>query len=175
MPTIVVLSGNPRPSSTTSAVARSLAEAIARSAPSADIDTLELSDLGSRVLDPAASDVAAARDRVAAADLVIVGSPVYKGSYTGLLKAFIDGYGPRSLAGVAAVPLIVAGSPAHAGIAAHIHLRPLLHEVGAETPLGVFAVLDGDVAAVDDRARLVGEWAAQRAPLTAALLAGGAR
>jgi FMN reductase len=44
--------------------------------------------------------VAAARHRVATARVVVVATPVYKASCTGLLKAFLDGYGPDALADV---------------------------------------------------------------------------
>src|SRR5687768_2988829 len=49
----------------------------------------------------------------ASADIVIVASPTYKASYTGLLKAFLDRYPGRGLAGVNAIPLMTAGDPAH--------------------------------------------------------------
>lgn len=172
MPTIVVLSGNPRPASRTVSVATGMAESLSRFLPTSSLDVIELAEFGSRVLDANDQDIAAARARVADATVLIVASPVYKGSYTGLLKAFMDGYGPRSLEGVIAVPVIVAGSPTHASLAAHVHLRPLLHEVGAETPLGVFTVLDAEIADAVARAEIVAQWTAGRAPLIPVLIAG---
>jgi len=54
----------------------------------------------------------AALATVVGADLLIVASPTYKASYTGLLKAFVDRLPPRALLGRAALPLMVTGSPA---------------------------------------------------------------
>lgn len=172
MPAIVVLSGNPRPASKTVSVATGMAESLSPFLPASSLEVIELADFGGRVLDANDPDVADARARVAEATVLIVASPVYKGSYTGLLKAFMDGYGPFSLDGVIAVPVIVAGSPEHASLAAHVHLRPLLHEVGAETPLGVFTVLDAEVADPIQRAEVISEWRAVRAPLIEAVTAG---
>lgn len=172
MPTIVVLSGNPRPASKTVSVATGMAESLSPFLPASSLEVIDLADFGGRVLDTNDPDIADARARVAEANVLIVASPVYKGSYTGLLKAFLDGYGPRSLEGVIAVPVIVAGSPTHASLAAHVHLRPLLHEVGAETPLGVFTVLDAEIADATDRAEVIAQWTAVRAPLIKALAEG---
>lgn len=172
MPTIVVLSGNPRPASKTVAVAIGVAESLSSFLTTPTLEVIDLADFGGRVLDAGDPDVADARARAADATVLIVASPVYKGSYTGLLKAFLDGYGPRSLEGVIAVPVIVAGSPTHASLAAHVQLRPLLHEVGAETPIGVFTVLDAQIADPIDRTNAIAQWTAGRAPLLEALTAG---
>lgn len=172
MSTIVVLSGNPRPASKTLSVATGIAENLNGFLPTSALEVIELAEFGGRVLDPADQDVADARARVADATVLVVASPVYKGSYTGLLKAFMDGYGPQSLRGVLAVPVIVAGAPTHASLAAHVHLRPLLHEVGAETPLGVFTVLDAEIASSADRANVITTWTASRSPLAEALTSG---
>lgn len=172
MSTIVVLSGNPKAASKTVSLATGLAESLIRFLPGSTLEVIELAEFGGRVLDPADQEVADARARVANATLLIVASPVYKGSYTGLLKAFLDGYSPVSLQGVMAVPVIVAGSPTHASLAGHMHLRPLLHEVGAETPLGVLTVLDGEVATAMARVDVIGEWTVAHASLIDLLTAG---
>lgn len=172
MRSLVVLSGNPRTPSKTSATAVALADAItARVAAPPQVDVIELAELGPAVLEAGRADVAAAQARVASAGLVIVATPVYKGSYTGLLKAFLDGYGPTSLAGVAAIPLVIAASPAHTTLAAEIHLRPVLHEVGAETPFGALALLDAKVADATARDELLSEWVDARLALFAAVAA----
>lgn len=172
MRSLVVLSGNPRTPSKTSATAIALADVIiARVAAPFAVEVIELAELGPAILEHGRADVVAAQARVADADLVIVATPVYKGSYTGLLKAFLDGYGPTSLAGVAAIPLVIAGSPAHTTLAAEIHLRPLLHEVGAETPLGALALLDSQVAEASARDELLASWVDARVALLGAVTA----
>lgn len=64
---------------------------------------------------------------------MVVASPTYKASYTGMLKAFLDRYGNRSLASVVAVPVMTGAAPQHA-MTPDVHLRPLLVELGASVP-----------------------------------------
>jgi NAD(P)H-dependent FMN reductase len=52
-----------------------------------------MAQLGPRVLDPADDDAGAATDRVRRADVLVVASPTYKATYSGLLKAFLDRLG----------------------------------------------------------------------------------
>jgi FMN reductase len=52
--------------------------------------------------------------RVAASRLLVVASPTYKATCTGLLKAFLDRFPHQGLAGVTAVPLMLGASHAHA-------------------------------------------------------------
>lgn len=168
MLSLVVLSGNPRTPSKTTAVAARLGALIADALdPAPSVDLIDLAEFVSSVLDPSDAEIIRARDRVAHSQIVIVASPVYKGSYTGLLKAFLDGYDRTSLSGVAAIPLVVAASPAHTTVAAEIHLRPLLHEIGAETPFGALALLEADI--VDPRRdALLETWIASRIDLITA-------
>jgi FMN reductase len=170
MRSIVVLSGNPRPASKTTAVATVLAEDIAGDSP-AQISVIELADLGPAVLEWGNQDAATQRERAASADLLIVATPSYKGSYTGLLKAFFDGYGPTSLQGVPVVAVTVAASPTHAHVTGEFHLVPLLHEVGAETPLGALGVLESEAADATARVTRVGSWVDQRRALVRAVWA----
>lgn len=58
------------------------------------------------------------------ADAVVVGTPVYKGSYTGLFKHFIDFVEPARLAGKPVALTAVGGGPRHALVVEH-QLRPL--------------------------------------------------
>ncbi|GAB3601367.1 hypothetical protein GCM10027408_34400 [Microbacterium tumbae] len=135
------------------------------------LEPIELAELGPAVLAASDDAVSAARERVAGSRILIVATPVYKGSYTGLLKAFLDGYGPTSLSGVSAIPLVVAGSPAHTSVAADIHLRPLLHELGAQTPFGTLALLEADIAG-EERDGFLASWVAERVALFRAVASG---
>jgi FMN reductase len=67
---------------------------------------------------------------VGSAQLLIVGTPVYRASYSGLLKVFFDLFPQDALAGTVAVPIATGGSAAHALVIEHA-LRPLLASVGA--------------------------------------------
>lgn len=92
--------------------------------------------LGAQAGDPA---IARALDAVAAAQLVIVGTPIYKAAYAGLLKVFLDLLPPDGLRGKTVLPLATGGSPAHL-LALDYALKPVLSALGARHVLdGVFA------------------------------------
>jgi FMN reductase len=83
--------------------------------------------------------IAAAIDAVAAADVVIVGTPIYKAAYAGLLKVFLDLLPPDALRGKTVLPLATGGSSAHL-LALDYALKPVLSALGARHVLdGVFA------------------------------------
>jgi FMN reductase len=77
--------------------------------------------------DPAIARAIAA---VEAADAVVIATPVYKASYTGLLKAFLDLLPQDGLAGKLVLPLATAGSQSHM-LALDYALRPVLHALAA--------------------------------------------
>lgn len=78
-------------------------------------------------------------DRVEAADILVVGSPVYKGSYSGLFKHFFDLLDPNVLNGKLVILSATGGSDYHALVLEH-QLRPLFGFFGAVTaPIGVYA------------------------------------
>jgi FMN reductase len=151
---LVVVSGNPRPGSRTLGVAEAVGHRLAAVLGLPEADPIDLALLAPEVLTGSPA-VAAARDRVAAARLVVVATPVYKASYTGLLKGFLDGYGPDGLADVVVVPVVVSGNPAHS-LAGDVQLRPVLVELGAVVPTRTFAVTEGQLADVEP---LLGAWA----------------
>lgn len=77
---------------------------------------------------------------VAEADAVIVVSPVYKASYTGVLKTFLDLVPQKGLAGKIVLPLFMGGSLAHL-LSIDYALKPVLSVLGARYILGgVYAV-----------------------------------
>lgn len=70
--------------------------------------------------------IAAVRD----ADALVVATPVYQSSYSGLLKVFLDLLPQFALRGKTVLPLATGGSPAHV-LAVDYALRPLLSSLGA--------------------------------------------
>jgi FMN reductase len=99
------------------------------------IDIAGLPDIGSlRSRADADPAVEAALRTVETADLLVVGSPVYKGSYTGLFKHFIDFIDYRALIGTPVALLATGGSERHALVIEH-QLRPLFAFFQAQ-PLG---------------------------------------
>ena len=132
-----VVVGNPKPGSRTLAAAVHVARELDGGEPGLVAD---LATLGPALLDwqdPMVADLVAA---VGAADLVVVASPTYKGTYTGLLKLFLDRFATDGLRGVA-VPLMLGAGPAHA-LAPELSLRPLLTEIGASIPTRSLYLLD---------------------------------
>ena len=160
--------GNPRAGSKTLAATRALVETLAEAVGGTALPVVDLADFGGRVLDYSDSGVAALRAEIATVNLLVVATPVYKGSYTGLLKAFLDGYGPGALASVYTVPFTIAASPQHA-LAGPTHLQPLLDELGAISPLGGLFLPDGVVAEPAERDTRIAAWLAPRLPLLAAI------
>lgn len=77
------------------------------------------------------------------ADLLVVASPVYKASYTGLFKHLFDLLDPKALEGAHVLLAATGGSDRHALVIEH-QLRPLFSFFGAHIlPLSIYAV-NGD-------------------------------
>jgi FMN reductase len=137
---VVVVAGNPKPQSRTLHAARLVAEKLTGRAPDLAVD---LVDFGAALLDWKDANVAQAVADVTAADLLVVASPTYKGTYTGLLKLFLDRFGAGSLARVTAVPLMLGGDWRHS-LAPEAFLKPVLAELGASSPTRGLFLLDAD-------------------------------
>ncbi len=76
---------------------------------------------------------------VQSADVLIVGSPVYSATYTGMFKHFIDFLAMDALAGTPTLLAATGGSPLH-GLMIDQQMRPLFAMKQALTlPLGVYA------------------------------------
>jgi FMN reductase len=162
--------GNPKANSRTRAVAEQIGRRAATAAglgDDAEQVVIEVAELSSGLFDWSAASVRERTEQVAASILAIVASPIYKASYTGLLKAFLDWFGPTGLAGVTAVPVMVGAAANHA-LAVEVHLRPVLIEIGATVPTrGVF-VLENELHALDGA---IDAWLEQAGPLLAASVA----
>ena len=133
---VVVIDGNPQPGSRTATVGRLLGERLAGLA-GIDADRVEViavSSLGSGLLGWGDESVARAKQLVLGATLVVVATPTYKATYTGLLKLFLDQFAAGELVDVrAVVPLMTGAAPGHS-LAVDVHLRPVLVEIGARIP-----------------------------------------
>jgi FMN reductase len=71
---------------------------------------------------------------VADADAIVIATPVYKASFTGVLKAFLDLLPQDGLAGKLVLPLATGGSQSHM-LALDYALRPVLHALDARQVL----------------------------------------
>lgn len=87
-------------------------------------------------LDPLARAIL---DTILSADALVVGTPVYKGSFTGLFKHLIDLVDPAALTGKPVLLTATGGSDRHALMIEH-QLRPLFGFFeAASLPTGVYA------------------------------------
>ena len=164
---VVALSGNPRPGSRTLVLARAVADELAgRLGLPSPATALDLAEIAGELFADPAPEADRSRGVLAGAAVAVVATPVYKASYTGLLKAFLDRYPPGGLRGVLAVPVVVSASPAHSFVAEHL-LRPLLVELGASVPTRPLAVTESQLA---ESAAVVSAWADDAAPVLERLL-----
>lgn len=159
-PRTVALVGNPRPHSRTRAAAEAVVTRLTDAPPDLVLDVI---DLGAGLLDPEDVGVAQAVAAVQGAELVVVASPTYKATYTGLLKLFLDRIGTGDLEGVVTVPLMLGGGPTHA-LAPELLLKPVLVELGATTPTRGLYLVDRTW----DEAGALDEWLARARPQVAA-------
>ncbi|TWG95088.1 FMN reductase [Nocardioides sp. J9] len=161
-PRTVVVVGNPKPASRTLDAALLLHRELVGREPDLVVD---LATVGARLFDWTDAEVAEAVAQVAAADLVVVASPTYKATYTGLLKLFLDRFGAGELTGVT-VPLMLGGGPGHT-LAPEHGLVPLLSHLGGVVPGSPLYVLDKQH---DDPAAYA-DWLARSRPVVEKLLA----
>ena len=157
---VAVVVGNPKPGSRTLDAACRVAEHLTGAPPDAVVDVVTL---GAGLLGRGDPVVAEAARTVAGSRLAVVASPTYKGTYTGLLKLFLDQVGTGDLAGVVAVPLMLGGGPAHAP-APELLLKPVLTELGATTPTRGLYLVDRSW----DGPAVLDPWVAKAGPQVAA-------
>lgn len=137
MDTVVVV-GNPKTGSRTRRAAELVTERLTGSAPSA---TIEVAELGPGLLAWGDPGVAAAKRTVLGADLLVVASPTYKSTYTGLLKLFLDQFAAGELGGTPTVALMLAAAERHALAGEHT-LKPVLVEIGCSCPAPALFLLE---------------------------------
>ena len=162
---VAVVVGNPKPRSRTYQAAHIVAERLAGRPADLSID---LSEVGAALLDWSDPGVAEMVRAVQASDLVVVASPTYKATYTGLLKLFLDRFGAGSMTGTA-VPLMLGGHWKHA-LAADLLLKPVLVEIGATCPTAGLFLLESEF----DGSDALDSWLERAKPQVAATTKGRA-
>jgi FMN reductase len=142
---VMAVSGSLQRPSRTLALTEQLLDGIARAAPAgADTHLIELAAIAPRLAvaiprGRVPDDVRAHVEAIESADLLIVASPVYRASYTGLFKHLFDLVHHEALSDVPVLLAATGGSDRHALVIDH-HLRPLLSFFQAHTlPVGVYA------------------------------------
>ena len=138
---VVLLSGSPAARSRTEVLLDYVRERL--KAQHVEVSLLRVRDFPAEDLLHARFDSPAVQQLhavVASADGLVVGTPVYKASFTGALKVLLDLLPERALAHKVVLPLASGGSPAHL-LAVDYALKPVLAALKAQEMLsGVFAV-----------------------------------
>jgi FMN reductase len=191
---VLGLSGNVKAPSRTSALVAAILRAVARET-GAEVEHVDLAVEAPLVMRALRSDQLdeagrALIGRIETADALVVGSPVYRASYTGALKHVFDLVDFRALTGKPVILAATGGSPLH-GLMPDHQLRPLFAFFKAlSLPTAIYA-LESDFedyavassavearigAAAGELARLLGPslgergqtwWASGRPPLKA--------
>ncbi|MGW5782929.1 NADPH-dependent FMN reductase [Streptomyces sp. NPDC003757] len=145
MATILSISGSPSATSRTARLLRHLDDRLTAQGHEViplDVRTLPADALlGADFRHPEIFQAAALVER---ADGVVVGTPVYKAAYSGLLKSLLDLLPQYALAGKTVLPLATGGSTAHV-LAIDYALRPVLSSMGATHIVPGWFTLDKDL------------------------------
>ncbi|MFJ4844434.1 MULTISPECIES: NADPH-dependent FMN reductase [unclassified Streptomyces] len=94
------------------------------------------------------------------ADGVVIGTPVYKAAYSGLLKSLLDLLPQYALAGKTVLPLATGGTTAHV-LAIDYALRPVLSSMNPAHITPGWFTLDKDITVGDDGTLTVAPAAAE--------------
>jgi FMN reductase len=140
---VVAVSGGLQRPSRTLALAEALSSALGDAAP-VDTQIIELGDIATRLSGALTraqvpADLEEKLRAIESADLLIVASPVYRASYSGLFKHLFDLVHHEALIDVPVLLAATGGSERHALVIDH-QLRPLFSFFQAQTlPIGVYA------------------------------------
>lgn len=140
---VTAVSGSYKLPSRTAALVEAITQKLGQQIP-IDLHVIELSEIGSSLVasyDPKALPIKVQKDieAIETADLLVVATPVYRASYTGLFKHLFDLVNYEALVDVPVLLAATGGSERHALIIDH-ELRPLFSFFQALTlPIGVYA------------------------------------
>jgi FMN reductase len=160
--TTAVVCGNPKPKSRTLEAALLVMQRLTASPP--DV-VLDLVDIGPHLLNWGDATASSAVEAVARSSVAIFASPTYKGTYTGLLKLFLDQIPTDGLAGTIAFPLMLGAAMGHA-MAPDLLLKPVLVELGASCPARGLYLLETDYTSE----AIIDPWVARARPFLPAEL-----
>ncbi|WP_328382500.1 NADPH-dependent FMN reductase [Streptomyces sp. NBC_00400] len=155
MATVLSVSGSPSATSRTARLLRHLDARLTEEGH--DVLPLDVRTLPAEALlgaDFGHPAIVEATELFARADGVVIGTPVYKAAYSGLLKSLLDLLPQYALTGKTVLPLATGGSTAHV-LAIDYALRPVLSSMGAAHIVQGWFVLDRHLAVREDGALTV--------------------
>ncbi|MGW5233697.1 NADPH-dependent FMN reductase [Streptomyces nodosus] len=150
MATVLSVSGSPSATSRTARLLRHLDERLI--AQGHDVIPLDVRTLPAEALlgaDFKHPAIVRATALFEQADGVVIGTPVYKAAYSGLLKSLLDLLPQHALAGRTVLPLATGGTTAHA-LAIDYALRPVLASMGPAHITPGWFTLDKDITVRED-------------------------
>ncbi|WP_042168860.1 NADPH-dependent FMN reductase [Paenibacillus gorillae] len=149
MSKVVILSGSPNPGSRLSGITQYVESQLSEQGISFEhvvVASLPAEDLIHAKFD--SKPIIEAAAKVEAAEAVIIASPVYKASFTGVLKTFLDLLPQKGLSGKFVTPLFLGGTIAHL-LSIDYSLKPVLSSLNAKHfGSGVYAI-DSQIARLD--------------------------
>ncbi len=149
MSNIVLISGSPSQSSRTSAISAYLERILVTEGK--QVSTITVRDLPAEDLlfanfnSPA---IKHAQSLVAQAQAVIIVSPIYKASYPGLLKAFLDLIPEKGLVNKLVLPVATGGTIAHL-LSLEFAFKPVFSLLGSQEILNGVFIVDSDISYKD--------------------------
>jgi FMN reductase len=105
--------------------------------------------------------ILAANKVVEEADAVVIATPVYKASFPGVLKAYIDLLPQKGLENKIVLPIAIGGTIAHL-LAIDFAMKPVLSTMAPRNILGGVFVIDKQVTWNDDGSATLADEIAQR-------------
>ena len=150
---VAVVCGNPKPKSRTLEAGVFVAERLTGKPPDLIVDLVEI---GPHLLGWGDAVATQSVEAVQHCDAAIFASPTYKGTYTGLLKLFLDQVPTDGLNGMLAFPVMLGAAMGHA-MAPDLLLKPVLVELGASCPARGLYLLETDYTSEE----IVGAWVAR--------------
>ena len=142
----ILINGGNSVESRLTGVENYIAETLARKG--VEVETIQVHQLPAEDLitaNYASEAIAKEVVKVEAADIVVFLTPIYKGSYTGILKTFIDLLPQKALEGKHVFPVAIGGSIAHL-LSLEYSLKPVLSILGATQVESPVYIVDLQVA-----------------------------
>lgn len=150
MSKITIITGSPNPGSRLNGIVQHVEKKWRASG--IETETVRVADLPADALLLANFENEAIRKAIAAvehADGVVVAGPVFKASYSGLLKSFLDLLPQTGLQGKIVLPLFIGGTIAHL-LSMEYALKPVISALGGRHILGGVYAVDQWVERLND-------------------------
>lgn len=117
-----------------------------------DISSIYVHDLPATDLITAnysSKEILKTNEKVAAAEIVVILTPIYKASYSGILKSYLDLLPQKGLENKTIIPIAIGGSIGHL-LAIEYALKPVLSVLGATEILNTVYIIDQQINRLDN-------------------------